>query len=144
MANATLPSSSALRGLCPAPFYDMSNFGTGGCKFRTLRRLYNCLTLLDAAGRFCAPISQIQAGLNCCLPCPATDYFYPPEFRTWYRAAEALNLAGLVCLAFLLISFIFLPAEKTRRHYLSYCLIIAAMFLAVCSAISVQWFVTHA
>ncbi|KAF2253342.1 hypothetical protein BU26DRAFT_418404 [Trematosphaeria pertusa] len=113
MANATL--SSPLRGLCPPPFYDASQFGSGG--------------FVD--GRFCAPVDQIKAGLFCCLPCPATDYLYPPEFKSYYRAAEVLNLIGLVCLVFLLVSFICLPAEKTRRHYLSYCLIIAAILLAL-------------
>ncbi|KAJ4372181.1 hypothetical protein N0V83_003954 [Neocucurbitaria cava] len=113
MANTTL--NSPLRGLCPAPFYDASEFGLDGF----------------VGGRFCAPVEQIRKGLYCCLPCPMTDYLYPPEFNTWYRVAEALNVAGLICLLFLLISFIVLPAEKTRRHYLSYCLIIAAMFMAL-------------
>jgi hypothetical protein len=31
----------------------------------------------------------------------------------------------------MMITFLVLPAEKTRRHYLSYCLIIAAMFMAL-------------
>lgn len=90
------------------------------------------LTFSDVDGRFCAPIPQIQPGLVCCLPCPATDFLYPQSFKHWYRAAEALNLVGLVLLLFLLVSFICLPAEKTRRHYLSYCLIIAAILMAVC------------
>lgn len=59
MANTTMESS--LRGLCPAPFYDAHNFGLDGY----------------AAGRFCAPVPQIQSGLICCLPCPSTDYLYP-------------------------------------------------------------------
>lgn len=109
MANVT---QSPLRGLCPPPFFDASKFGNEGF----------------VPGRFCAPVRQ---GLNCCLPCPATDFLYPPEFMTWYQAAEALNVAGLILLVFLLISFIFLPAEKTRRHYLSYCLIVAAIFMAL-------------
>ncbi|KAF1975352.1 hypothetical protein BU23DRAFT_83022 [Bimuria novae-zelandiae CBS 107.79] len=111
MANLTL--SSPLRGRCPAPFFDQSNFGLEG----------------SVEGRFCAPIPQLGEGLACCLPCPATDYLYPKDFKSWYRAAEALNLAGLVCMVFLIISFVILPAEQTRRHYLSYCLIIAAIFL---------------
>jgi hypothetical protein len=89
------------------------------------------MVLLAVEGRFCAPIPQLGDGLSCCLPCPASDYLYPEDFKRWYRAAEALNLAGLVCMVFLLASFIVLPAEQTRRHYLSYCLIIAAIFLAV-------------
>jgi hypothetical protein len=53
------------------------------------------------------------------------------DFNTYYRAAEALNVVGLILLVFLMVSFLILPAEKTRRHYLSYCLIIAAIFMAV-------------
>lgn len=63
-----------------------------------------------------------------------------PGFNTTYQVAEALNVVGLCCLVFLLISYIFLPAEKTRRHYLSYCLIIAAIFMAVCIPRMVQVF----
>jgi hypothetical protein len=53
------------------------------------------------------------------------------DFNTYYRVAEGLNVAGLILLVFLLVSFLVLPAEKTRRHYLSYCLIIAGIFMAV-------------
>jgi hypothetical protein len=60
------------------------------------------------------------------------------DFNTWYRVAEALNVASLVLLVFLLVSFVVLPAEKTRRHYLSYCLIIAAALMAVSSKMNLQ------
>lgn len=110
MSNSS--SASPLRGLCPAPFFDASKFGNDGF----------------VSGRFC---SSVRPGLVCCLPCPATDFLYPPEFSSWYQAAEALNVVGLVLLSFLLISFVVLPAEKTRRHYLSYCLIIAAILMAL-------------
>ncbi|KAF2013196.1 hypothetical protein BU24DRAFT_231932 [Aaosphaeria arxii CBS 175.79] len=113
MSNSSL--ASPLRGLCPPPFYDAAMFGLDGF----------------VAGRFCAPVPQIQKGLQCCLPCPVTDFLYPPEFKTWYRVAEALNVAGLILLVFLLISFLCLPPEKTRRHYLSYCLIVAAIMMAL-------------
>ncbi|KAH8732824.1 hypothetical protein GQ44DRAFT_6304 [Phaeosphaeriaceae sp. PMI808] len=113
MDNSTL--SSPLRGLCPPPFYDASKFDMGGF----------------IEGRFCAPVEQIKKDLFCCLPCPLTDFLYPPEFNTYYRAAEALNVVGLILLSFLLVSFVVLPAEKTRRHYLSYCLIIAAILMAL-------------
>jgi hypothetical protein len=49
-----------------------------------------------------------------------------------------MNVAGLILLVFLLVSFLVLPAEKTRRHYLSYCLIIAAIFMAVSACIHLQ------
>ncbi|EAT88125.1 hypothetical protein HBI56_095890 [Parastagonospora nodorum] len=110
MSNGT--QSSPLHGACPAPFYDASKFDLGG--------------FVD--GRFCAPVGR---GLVCCLPCPMTDYLYPQDFNTYYTVAEGLNVAGLVLLVFLLVSFLVLPAEKTRRHYLSYCLIIAAIFMAL-------------
>ena len=48
-------------------------------------------------------------------------------------------MAGLICLVFLMVTFLVLPAEKTRRHYLSYCLIIAAMFMAVSYSLQKQY-----
>ncbi|OCK84677.1 hypothetical protein K432DRAFT_288381 [Lepidopterella palustris CBS 459.81] len=111
MANTTL-----LRGLCPAPFFDSAKFSTDGGFI---------------GGRFCAPVPQISADLTCCIPCPATDYLYDDNFQTWYRAAEWINVAGLFFCVFLLLSFLFLPAEKTRRHYLSYCLIVGVMLMAL-------------
>ncbi|KAF2197238.1 hypothetical protein GQ43DRAFT_216772 [Delitschia confertaspora ATCC 74209] len=105
MANHTF--SSPLRGLCPAPFFDVSKFGSEGF----------------TAGRFCASVPQIKRDLVCCLPCPVTDFLYPEDFMTWHRIAEGFSLAGLISLLFILISFIFLPAEKTRKHYLSVSLI---------------------
>ena len=54
-----------------------------------------------------------------------------PGFNRAYRAAEVLNVVGLILMVFMLITYAVLPAEKTRRHYLSYCLIIAAIFMAV-------------
>jgi hypothetical protein len=89
-----------------------------------------------------------------------TDFLYPqgtwflpmnlelailifPGFNTYYRVAEGLNVAGLILLVFLLVSFVVLPAEKTRRHYLSYCLIIAAIFMAVSTCIVSQYTATN-
>ncbi|CAI6272253.1 unnamed protein product [Periconia digitata] len=109
MPNST--SQSSLNG-CPPPFYDVNNFGLEGY----------------LPGRFCMPLGP---GLNCCLPCPATDFIYPSDFKTWYRAAEILNLVGLVLLCFLLLCFVVLPPEKSRRHYLSNCLIVAAILMAL-------------
>jgi hypothetical protein len=99
-----------------------------------------CTDLLVVDGRFCA---QIKPGLTCCLPCPASDYLYPQSFKSWYRAAEALNLVGLACMVFLLLTFLCLPAEKTRRHYLSYGLIIGAVFLSVRRSLPALRFLTH-
>ena len=126
MSNTTL----GLRGDCPAPFFDLAQFGYDGCMYSigSVETFDADSVVID--GRFCAPIA-LKPGLTCCLPCPASDYLYPEKFKGWYRAAEALNLVGLTCMVFLLLTFICLPAEKTRRHYLSYGLIVGAIFLSL-------------
>jgi hypothetical protein len=73
MSNDT---SSLLRGLCPAPFYDASKFDLGGCKYTIVSPVSYILTNTVVDGRFCAPV-PIAKGLVCCLPCPMTDYLYP-------------------------------------------------------------------
>ena len=149
MDNTTL--SASLLEECPPPFLDAAKFGSGGCTFAR----YNSLDCLCSpypvvGGRFCAPMPQAPS-LLCCLPCPSTDFLYPdskracrasdvchltyPAFKKWYRVAEGLNLAGLVALLFLFITYLFLPPAKTRRHYLSFCLIVGAMVLNVSPAI---------
>ena len=51
------------------------------------------------------------------------------------QAASWVNVAGIVCSVFLLVSFAFLPIGKTHRHYLSVCLTIATVMLEVGSEI---------
>jgi len=93
-----------LRGLCPAPFYQSSRFpDVGG----------------HIDGRLC---TALTATINCCLPCPMTDWTYPDTFNTMSTVANWITVASMVCCAFLLISWAFLPVEKTHRHYLSICL----------------------
>lgn len=92
--------------------------------------LFGVLMSTDVEGRFRALLPR-PSNLSCFLPCPATDYLYPQDFGKWYRAAEALNVAGSVCMTFFLVSYVALPAEHTRRHYLNSCSIVAAMFLTV-------------
>ena len=46
-------------------------------------------------------------------------------------AAEWLNVIGLVLLSFMLLSYLVLPAQKTRSHYLSVCLIVSVMMIAI-------------
>jgi hypothetical protein len=52
-------------------------------------------------------------------------------FITWYRIAESINVSGVVLMVFLLITYVFLPVEKTRRHYLNVCLAVSILFLAL-------------
>ncbi|KAI1653608.1 hypothetical protein F4813DRAFT_249445 [Daldinia decipiens] len=107
MANNTI---AALRGGCPAPFFNELMFPT------------------DAGhvdGRLCAPF----ATLSCCVPCPMTDWAYPDNFNTATTAANWVNVVGMVCCAFLLISWIVLPVDKTHRHYLSISLACAVVLM---------------
>ncbi|KAI1172512.1 hypothetical protein F4777DRAFT_509091 [Nemania sp. FL0916] len=77
------------------------------------------------AGRLCSNIT----GASCCLPCPLTDWVYPDNFTTATQSADWINVAGMVGCAFLLLSWIVLPVEKTHRHYLSICLTVAVVFM---------------
>jgi hypothetical protein len=45
--------------------------------------------------------------------------------------AEWLNVVGLILLLFLLVSYMALPAQKTRSHYLSVCLIVSVMMMTI-------------
>lgn len=91
---------------------------------------YTCAQLIptDTNGRFCAPS---PLGGSCCLPCPATEWVYPDSFNTATHASEWLNVLGLVLLAFMLLTYLVLPTQQTRSHYLSICLIISVMFIAL-------------
>ncbi|KAF2085610.1 hypothetical protein K490DRAFT_46146 [Saccharata proteae CBS 121410] len=52
-------------------------------------------------------------------------------FQLSYKIAEGISVAGLAVCLFLIASWIFLPVEKTRRHYLSVCLVVGAISLAL-------------
>lgn len=56
---------------------------------------------------------------------------YPDTFDTATHASEWLNVIGLVLMAFMLLTYLVLPAQQTRSHYLSICLIISVMFIAL-------------
>ncbi|KAK4129323.1 hypothetical protein N657DRAFT_67823 [Parathielavia appendiculata] len=76
-------------------------------------------------GRLCSEIGE----LNCCLPCPMTDWAYPDSFQTMGTAANWVAVASTICCVFLLISWAVLPVDKTYRHYLSISLTVAVMFM---------------
>ncbi|KAK2037042.1 hypothetical protein LZ31DRAFT_636284 [Colletotrichum somersetense] len=105
MANATL------RGICPAPFYDARLFPTDE-------------GFID--GRLCQSLGET---IQCCLPCPLTDWVYPEYFNTLTTAANWVCVASATGCLFLLLSWAFLPVDKTYRHYLSICLTIAVFIM---------------
>ncbi|KAH8910669.1 hypothetical protein BR93DRAFT_873113 [Coniochaeta sp. PMI_546] len=106
----TTPNPGVARGLCPAPFFQESLFDKGGF----------------VEGRLCQKITDT---LSCCMPCPMTDWAYPDSFQTLSLAAGWVAVVSTVCCVFLLLSWIFLPVEKTNRHYMSICLTIGVVFM---------------
>ncbi|KAL8905531.1 MAG: hypothetical protein Q9171_006627 [Xanthocarpia ochracea] len=102
------------RGLCVAPFLELSRFPS--------QEGY-------LPGRFCAPVPSLGGTIECCLPCPVTSWIYSDGFHTTPKASNWLNVAGMVCTVSLVISFLALPVEKTSRHYLTVCFIVAVCIL---------------
>ncbi|KFY21508.1 hypothetical protein V493_07351 [Pseudogymnoascus sp. VKM F-4281 (FW-2241)] len=102
----------AFRGNCIAPFLQ--------------EELYENITIGYIPGRIC---TELMPDVTCCLPCPSTEWLYPDSFHTVTLASNWLNVVGLVCTVFLLLSFAILPVEKTHRHYLSICLVIAIVIM---------------
>ncbi|KAI0482311.1 hypothetical protein GGR56DRAFT_180341 [Xylariaceae sp. FL0804] len=109
MSNLTLVEGS--RGGCPAPFFNEILYPTEGGFI---------------GGRLC---QEFSPGVSCCLPCPMTDWAYPDTFNTATGAANWVTVVGMSGCAFLILSWIFLPVEKTHRHYLSISLTIAVIFM---------------
>ena len=140
------------QGECPLPFLQLSNFPyTGGCMilFSVFFLHVTCLTLITVeAGRLCTPIPLPQGLVECCLPCPLTEWVYPAstssytpvtrevltartEFPYLSHVANWLNVGSIICVVLLLLSFLVLPVEKTRRHYLTVCMIIGVGLMSV-------------
>ncbi|KAF2436475.1 hypothetical protein EJ08DRAFT_148057 [Tothia fuscella] len=118
--SAILANVTDFRGNCPVPFLDQEKFlphkrGQTG----------------HIEGRLCAPVPTLPGRPICCLPCPATDWLYPDDFKTIYKIAESISAFGLLICCFLLLSFAFLPVDKTRRHWLSICLVIGIVMEAL-------------
>ncbi|KAM3420352.1 hypothetical protein BST61_g3633 [Cercospora zeina] len=108
--------NSTLRGNCIAPFLDAARFPPHE-------------GFVD--GRLCAKIEGLQGAPTCCLPCPASAWAYSDRFETYNTASESLNVIGLALLCFMLVSYIVLPAQQTRSHYLSVCLIVSVMMITL-------------
>lgn len=58
------------------------------------------------------------------------------DFQTLIHATTYVNVVGIGCCTFLLLSFAVLPVEYTRRHYLSVCLTFAILLMQVCIVFS--------
>lgn len=76
-------------------------------------------------GRICENVGNA----SCCLPCPMTDWTYSDTFVKVGDGAEWVSVASTICCLFLLLSWTFLPIDKTHRHYLSICLTISVVFM---------------
>ncbi|PSS03636.1 hypothetical protein BD289DRAFT_358722 [Coniella lustricola] len=98
---------------CPNPFLDSSLYSNGG--------------YID--GRLCQTLASTNGTIQCCLPCPMTDWTYPDTFVQVGIAAQWTSVFSMVCCVFLLVSWAALPIDKTHRHYLSICLVLAVIFM---------------
>lgn len=127
-----MSNETQLRGTCPAPFFDLSQFPqNSGCEYFTARPDLRVLTVVsDAKGRICAELPGKD--MSCCLPCPAADWIYPENFYMMTRIPGFIALGSIGFCAFLLLAFIVLPVETTKRHYLNTCLLISIILLEVC------------
>ncbi|KAJ9649456.1 hypothetical protein H2199_000231 [Coniosporium tulheliwenetii] len=81
-------------------------------------------------GRLCSPFPP-GSNLTCCLPCPIQDYVYPDNFASKLKIAQYCSIPSLLACAFLLFSFVFLPPEKSQRHYLSVGLLISVLLITI-------------
>lgn len=106
-----------------SPTEDVSKFESSG-----LTGLLTHISVVE--GRLC---QSLGGGITCCLPCPLTDFTYPDSFQTMSLAADWISVVSTACCAFLLLSWTFLPVEKTHRHYLSICLTVAVVLMNVSS-----------
>lgn len=61
------------------------------------------------------------------------EWVYPDNFSTLSTIADWITVVGLACCAFLLLSWLCLPVEKTHRHYLSISLVGAVTIMNVSS-----------
>jgi CHASE2 domain-containing sensor protein len=70
-----------------------------------------------------------------------TDWVYPDYFDTLTVLANWVATVSAIFCAFLLLSWTFLPVEKTSRHYLSVCLTAAVGLMNVSHACTLkrQW-----
>lgn len=129
-----MANTSALLGDCIPPFMDAAMFPReGGCKSISRPSVWSLLTNLTlvVSGRLCAPIDALPGQPTCCLPCPTADWVYLDSFSTYNQVAEWLNVVGLILMVFMLISYSVLPAQKTRSHYLSVCLVVAVVMITL-------------
>ncbi|CAK7208176.1 hypothetical protein SBRCBS47491_000003 [Sporothrix bragantina] len=95
---------------CIAPFLPASDYN-------------NSKGFID--GRLCSNLT----GTTCCLPCPLNEWVYPDSFHTLGVATDWVAVASTFCCVFLLLSWLFLPVDKTYRHYLSICLTVGVTFM---------------
>lgn len=145
MANSTI-----LRGACPAPFLQLSNFqSTDGCECLLGTNALDLVLIRDSSTwpilRSCSvrpryykllsALSNDRLGLLgqwVVWQCYAWDEAHVLSgFKSVPKIISWVNVAGLVCAMSLLVSYFVLPTEKTSRHYLTIGMIVSVCFLEV-------------
>ncbi|KAF2097004.1 hypothetical protein NA57DRAFT_77255 [Rhizodiscina lignyota] len=98
---------------CPPPFLSTADFPpTGGY----------------IPGRFCGA-NPLAPGTSCCLPCPVQYWVYSDKLLDHLEIPGWISVASLVLCAFLLLTWIVLPPERSHRHYLSIGLIVCLILV---------------
>lgn len=101
---------------------------------------------LDLAGRWCEHQLVGNETVSCCFPCPFTDWKYSDGVSSTRTTCENINMVtglgnemvpwlALIVLVFVVIgalTYILLPAEDTRRHYLVISPLMGFVFMPVC------------
>ena len=138
-------------GGCPAPFIGEVLYPyKGGCKLHYPTRKRRNSTWrsngvmntevtptdrprTDRPGRNCAPnpLDISPNASSCCIPCPVFDYVYSNNFKRSAFGAAWVHVAGLILSAFLLLSYLVLPVQATRRAYLNIMPLVGIMLLSL-------------
>lgn len=68
-------------------------------------------------------------GSSCCIPCPVFDWVYGDNFKGHTDGAAWVHVTGFILSIILMISYIVLPVEVSRRAYLNIILLVGLMLL---------------
>lgn len=135
---------------CPPPFVDLADFPyTGGCT--SIRASTNSVVemLIPYNSPEWPTVCSVSYGAHSVLPAVPLDRLGIPgwyavklcthktklmnlaDFNRLTGVANWLNVGSTACTALLLLSLLVLPVQKTSRHYLTVCLLIAVGFMSV-------------
>ena len=144
-----MTNTTILRGACPAPFLQLSNFpSTDGCEsvehhaygryaYQEQFSTADSALLLQRLKALSIVVYHALWPTGSIQTVSRQEVFVEHDthtglgFKSVPRITSWINVAGLVCAGSLLVSYFVLPTEKTNRHYLTIGMIISVCFLEV-------------